>query len=765
MFKWRRCVGKSPFSDRPNKDKCNALENIVGSIIKLVSVSLVAVLLAACGDKQPAGEQGVGNVEAEAQSTAQPTAQPTVANVTTDTLLAATETPEQWQTYGGSYDETRHSSLSQINRDTLSDLGVAWVYDMQKPRGVEATPIVVDGVMYVSGSWSVVYALDARTGKELWVYDPKVSGDAAAKGCCDVVNRGVAVYEGKVFIGVFDGRLEALDAKTGELVWSQVTVDQSKPYTITGAPRVVKDKVIIGNGGAELGVRGYVTAYDTETGDLVWRFYTVPNPEKKPDGAVSDAILAKLANDTWGDTGAWTTDGGGGTVWDAIVYDSVNDQVLLGVGNGSPWNASIRDPDSNGDNLFISSILAVDADTGVYRWHYQTTPRDMWDYTATQPMILANLPLGENGSPLRVVMQAPKNGFFYVLEAATGQLISADAFAEMNWATGVDENGRPIEVPEARNLDEDYAVLPGPTGAHNWHPMSYSPDTGLVYIPTNTWPFLYSRPDPENLVESNWNVGYREDAGWPLEIPEGAIEGMRSIGGGSLLAWDPVKGQARWAVPFPVPFNGGTLSVASGLIFQANKGGELVAYDAETGERVWSHGLVGGPGAAPMTYEVDGEQYITILSGWGSTIAMVYGVVFEDAVAPEMGRVITFKLGANGELPKPLDSGIVKSPKAPPLGDEAMQMQGLTLFAANCQWCHGAFAISSGVLPDLRWSAVVGSEASWDAVVREGALSSRGMVSVGARLDKTETDAIRAYVLKQAWDAVSRGEAVAAVSD
>ena len=725
------------------------------SIFKLLGVSLAVTLLIGCGDKQAAPEQSAISVESDKQVMAEPK----VANVTTDSLLAAAETPDQWQTYGGTYDEARHSSLSQINRDTLSELGIGWVYDMKKPRGVEATPIVVDGVMYVSGSWSVVYALDARTGEELWVYDPKVPGAAAAKGCCDVVNRGVAVYEGKVFIGVFDGRLEALDAKTGALVWSQVTVDQSKPYTITGAPRVVKDKVIIGNGGAELGVRGYVTAYDTNSGDLVWRFYTVPNPEKKPDGAVSDAILAKLANDTWGDTGAWTTDGGGGTVWDAIVYDSVNDQVLLGVGNGSPWNASIRDPDSDGDNLFISSILAVDADTGEYRWHYQTTPRDMWDYTATQPMILASLPLGENGAPLRVVMQAPKNGFFYILDAATGQLISADAFAEMNWATGVDENGRPIEVPAARSLDEDYAVLPGPTGAHNWHPMSYSPDTGLVYIPTNTWPFIYSRPDPENPVESNWNVGYREDAGWPLEIPEGAIEGMRGIGGGSLLAWDPLKGEARWAVPFPVPFNGGTLSVASGLIFQANKGGELVAYDAETGERVWSHGLVGGPGAAPMTYEVDGEQYITILSGWGSTIAMVYGVVFEDAVAPEMGRVITFKLGGDGELPKPLESGIVRSPKAPLLGDQAQQALGLTLFAANCQWCHGAFAISSGVLPDLRWSAIVGSEASWDAVVREGALSNSGMVSVAGRLDKRETDAVRAYILKQAWDAVARGEA------
>ncbi len=726
--------------------------------VKIMPIMAALAALIALGCAEESTDSDAENAGAAAPPTAIDSS-PAAANVSQARLIAADEEPEQWMTYGGSYDETRHSTLTKINRDTLADLGIGWVYDMKKPRGVEATPVVVDGVMYVSGSWSVVYALDARTGKELWTYDPKVSGEDAAKGCCDVVNRGVAVYEGKVFVGVFDGRLEALDAKTGEVLWSNVTVDQSKPYTITGAPRAFKNKVIIGNGGAELGVRGYVTAYDTDTGDLAWRFYTVPNPNKEPDGAASDDILARLANDTWGDTGAWTTDGGGGTVWDAIVYDSVNDQVLLGIGNGSPWNPTLRDPDGNGDNLFLSSILAVDADTGAYRWHYQTTPRDMWDYTATQPMILADLPLGEGNAPRRVVMQAPKNGFFYVIDAKTGELISADAFTDMTWATGVDENGRPIEVPAARQLNDDMVVLPGPTGAHNWHPMSYSEDTGLVYIPTNIWPLIYSRPDPENTVKSNWNIGYRVDAGWPLTIPAGGIEDMRSMGGGSLLAWDPVKGEARWAVPFPVPFNGGTLSVASGLVFQAHKGGELVAYDAETGERVWSHGLVGGPGAAPMTYEVDGEQYITILSGWGSTIAMVYGVVFEDAVGPEMGRVITFKLGGQETLPKPLENGIARTPKSEPLGDDALQTKGLRLFAANCQWCHGAFAISSGVLPDLRWSAITATEASWDAVLREGALTTRGMVSFADRLDKEETDAIRAYVVRQAWNAQALDEA------
>ena len=713
--------------------------------------------LTACGDKQ--AETSTTPSQPDSQTLVAVAPEPQVAAVDKARLENATAEPEQWLTYGGSYDESRHSTLTKINRDTLPELGVGWVYEMKNPRGVEATPIVVDGIMYVSGSWSVVYALDARTGDQLWVYDPEVSGEAAAKGCCDVVNRGVAVYDGKVYVGVFDGRLEALDAKTGEVVWSQVTVDQTQPYTITGAPRVFKDKVIIGNGGAELGVRGYVTAYDTATGELAWRFYTVPNPNKEPDGAASDAIFAELANETWGDTGAWTTDGGGGTVWDSIVYDQVNDQVLLGVGNGSPWNAQIRDPESNGDNLFLSSIVAVDADTGAYRWHYQTTPRDTWDFTATQPMLLAELPLGVDGAPRRVVMQAPKNGFFYVLDAATGELISADAFAEMTWATGIDEQGRPIEVPEARSLEEDFVVLPGPFGAHNWHPMSYNPDTGLVYIPTNQVGFVFGRPGEGEEVESNWNVNFREDAGWPLDMGDDTLQSMRTGSGGSLMAWDPVKGEPRWTVPFPVPFNGGTLSLASGLVFQANKGGELVAYDAETGERVWSHGLVGGPGAAPMTYEVDGEQYMTILSGWGSTIAMVFGLAFEDAVTPELGRVITFKIGGNGELPKPLDMAIARTPKSEPLGDEATQQHGLALYAANCQWCHGAFAISSGVLPDLRWSGVTATDAGWDAVVRDGALSERGMLGVAKRLSKEDTDAIRAYVVKQAWDAVARGDA------
>ena len=723
-----------------------------------VFVSLLATaVLAACGGSDAPTDSGVDSAVAAA---------PTVAAVDTGRIMNAAEEPEMWLTYGGSYDETRHSSLASVNGDTIQDLGVSWVYTMDKPRGAEATPIVVDGVMYVSGSWSVVYAIDAKTGEELWTYDPEVSGKDAAKGCCDVVNRGVAVHNGKVFVGVFDGRLEALDAATGEVLWSNVTVDQSKPYTITGAPRVFKDKVIIGNSGAELGVRGYVTAYNVETGEEEWRFYTVPNPNKEPDGAASDAIFAELANDSWGDTGAWTTDGGGGTVWDSIVYDTVNDQVLIGVGNGSPWNASVRDPegDFSGayDNLFLSSILAVDADTGAYRWHYQTTPRDQWDYTATQQMILAELPMGVDGAMRRVVMQAPKNGFFYVLDAADGELLSAIPFAEQNWTTGeVDENGRPVILQEAIDLD-NYVVYPGPTGGHNWHPMSFNPDTGLVYIPTNVQlPMVYAQNENAENANSHWNIGYDYAAGWAFEFPEGTLEFTKTLDGGTLVAWDPVKGEPAWMVPFPQAFNGGTLSTDGGLVFQGNKAGEFVAYDATNGNRVWSSKLSGDASAAPMTYEIDGEQYVSVLSGWGSTSNLIYGVALDKPVSAEPGRVITFKLGGTAEMPNPLEYNVVETPKAALAGDAGSWQLGMQRFAENCMFCHGAYAIGSGVLPDLRWSAMAATEQSWQAIVRDGALTDSGMIAFGDRLSDEEIEAIRTYVLRQAWLAVENGHAEA----
>ena len=726
---------------------------------KLLGLAVLSVLTA-CGGEQAAttasGDQPAG---AAAETSMEKPAQ--VAQVDTARIENAAQQPEQWMTYSGGYEEQRHSGLTTINRDTLSDLGVGWTYEMRKTRGVEATPVVVDGVMYVSGSWSVVYALDATTGEELWVYDPEVSGQDAAKGCCDVVNRGLAVYQGKVFVGVFDGRLEALDAATGELLWSTVTVDQSKPYTITGAPRAFNDKVIIGNGGAELGVRGYVTAYDTNTGELAWRFYATPNPEKKPDNAASDAIFAELANDTWGDTGAWTTDGGGGTAWDSIVYDPVNNQVVIGFGNGSPWNDNLRDPESNGDNLFLSSIVAVDADTGAYRWHFQTTPRDKWDYTATQGIVIADLPLGENGADRRVVMQAPKNGFFYVLDAATGQFISGTPYELQTWATGLTEEGRPIENPDARSLAPGYIALPGPMGGHNWHPMAYSPDTQLAYIPANRVPQGYGDLNPDDPSNSFWNIGYDLAAGLPSVYPKGTLEAIGKEISGSLLAWDPVAGKPAWEVPHITTGNGGILSTASGLVFQNTLMGEIVAYDARTGERLWSSPLNNPTSAPVMTYKVDGEQYLATATGVGGSWGVTYGFAWSEQAAPQPGKVITFKIGGTGELPASVLPSVARTPKGEAFGDDAIALLGMKRFADNCQFCHGGLAVSSGVLPDLRWSAYAGNDAAWDKIVREGLLTDRGMVSFADHLSKEETDAIRAYVLQQAWLAVANGDAQA----
>ncbi|MBK8197810.1 MAG: PQQ-dependent dehydrogenase, methanol/ethanol family [Acidobacteria bacterium] len=697
-----------------------------------------ALVLAACGDRGPkvAQPQGFAAVDTARISTA--------------------SGGDEWLTYGGTYDEQRHSKLTQVNTDNVSQLGVAWTYDLATNRGVESTPIVVDGTMYVTSAWSVVYALDAKTGAEKWVYDPEVDKAVGVKACCDVVNRGVAVYDGKVYVGVIDGRLEALNAETGEKVWSTVTVDQSLPYTITGAPRVVNGKVLIGNGGAELGVRGYLSAYDSSSGDLVWRFYTVPNPLKQPDGAASDDAFVKVGNVTWGDEGAWTTDGGGGTVWDSIVYDEVNDQIIFGVGNGSPWNRNFRDP-SGGDNLFLSSIVAVDANTGAYKWHFQTTPGDNWDYTATQTIILADLPLGENGASRRVAMQAPKNGFFYVLDAATGQYLSGDAFGPMNWATGLDAKGRPIENPESRYGKAPFQQLPGPLGAHNWQPMAFNPDTGLAYIPAQEIPQAYAEDPRFTSRPTGWNTGIDFAAGIPPIAPPEVAKMLRSTLKGRLVAWDPVARKARWSVEHDNAWNGGVLSTAGGLVFQGKLNGDFVAYNAATGEKLWSHPLKSGGASGPGTYTIDGEQYVTITTGWGSAFALAGGFGYDEKVPSMVGKVVTFKLGGTGEI---ADSGLApieKTAKAPAFGSLTMISEGAVHYARNCAVCHGPLAVSSGVLPDLRWSAITGNKDAFKGVVLDGNLAANGMVSFADYLTPDEAEAIRAYVLTQAHAATDAG--------
>ncbi|MEO1787620.1 MAG: PQQ-dependent dehydrogenase, methanol/ethanol family [Pseudomonadota bacterium] len=704
---------------------------------------IAALSLAACGGQS---EDIAEDITAALEEDT--VAEAPFAAVDTDRIKTASAGAE-WLTYGGTYDEQRHSSLQKINTETVSQLGVAWTYDLATARGVESTPIVVDETMYVTSAWSIVYALDPVTGAEKWVYDPGADKAVGVKACCDVVNRGVAVYDGKIFVGVIDGRLEALDAKTGEPVWSTVTVDQSKPYTITGAPRVVDGLVYIGNGGAELGVRGYISAYDANTGKLVWRFYTTPNPNKQADGAASDAVFETMANDTWGDDGAWVTDGGGGTVWDSFVFDDVTGNLIFGVGNGSPWNHEIRDP-TGGDNVFLSSIVAVDAKTGAYKWHFQTTPGDNWDYTATQTIILADLPMGDEGATRRVAMQAPKNGFFYVLDAATGEFISGEAFVPINWATGLDENGRPIEAPEARSNDPAFIQSPGPLGAHNWHPMAFNPDLNLAYIPAQEIPRAYVGNASGNTGRLNWNTGFDFAAGTPVEFPPGTIKALRSTLKGRLLAWDPIAQEARWTVEHENAWNGGVLSTAGGLVFQGKLTGEFAAYDAASGEKLWTYDLKSGGASGPGTFEIDGQQYVTITTGWGSAYGLAAGLAYEEPVPPAVGKVITFKLGGNALIADVDIPMIERIPATAEFGDAEMIQAGLVHYQNNCAVCHGDLAISSGVLPDLRWSAIAGDAASWKSVVTDGTLASNGMVAFDNVLSEEDVEAVRAYVIKQA---------------
>ena len=670
-------------------------------------------------------------------------------------IAAADSEPGNWLTHGRTYGEQRFSPLRAINPRTVKGLGLAWSYDLQMNRGAEATPLVVDGVMYVTSAWSIVHAIDARTGRALWVHDPKVSREVGPKACCDVINRGVAVYGGRVFVGAIDGRLIALDAKTGAPVWEAVTVDQSQPYTITGAPRAANGLVYIGNGGAEYGVRGYVSAYDARTGALRWRFYTVPgNPAKGGDGAASDSIMPRAAA-TW--TGEWWAGGAGGTVWDAIVYDPEFDQLLIGVGNGSPWNQQIRSP-GGGDNLFLASIVALDAKTGAYKWHYQTTPGETWDYTATQPIMLADLTIA--GRPRKVAMQAPKNGFFYVIDRTNGQLISAAPYLDLRpakdtpagapvaWAYAVDMNtGRPLENPAARYRTGKSLMHPGPDGGHNWHPMSYSPETGLVYVPIQDLAIDYAH-DPAFVRRDPFqNLGVIIST---FPDDPGVRKTIKSAVTGALLAWDPVAQKEAWRAKRRGPWNGGTLALAGGLVFQGTVDGSFLAIDAKTGEELWSYDNQAATLAGPISYQVDGEQYVSVAAGYGTSFFLVNGLFAPKEGAPINARVYSFKL--NGTAPKPvIELHRIPTPRPPVLTVTPAEYQlGANLYDALCLPCHGIAAITGGVLPDLRKSLRLQDARLWKDAVVDAALSSRGMPRFTGHVSPAEAEQIRAYVARQA---------------
>ncbi|GAA0270806.1 methanol/ethanol family PQQ-dependent dehydrogenase [Alteraurantiacibacter aestuarii] len=650
--------------------------------------------------------------------------------------------PGQWVSTGRTWDEQHFSPMDQINADNVGDLGLAWYADLTTDRGQEATPLVLDGVLYNTEPWNITTAYDAATGEQLWRYDPQVPLRFGRLACCDIVTRGLGAWHDKILLATLDGRLIALDAKTGDVVWSVLTVNNAMNYTITGAPRVYDGKVLIGNGGAEMGARGYISAYDVETGDMLWRWHTVPgNPA---DGFENEAM--ETAAETW--SGEWWKSGGGGTVWDSMSYDPALGLIYIGTGNGSPWTRKYRSPEG-GDNLYLASIVALDAETGEYRWHYQTTPGEEWDYTATQNMVLADLEI--EGRLRHVIMQAPKNGFFYVLDRETGELISAETIAPITWATGIDmETGRPIENPEARYGTIPVMVGPGAGGAHNWNPMAFSPDTGLVYVPVTETYMAYAAAETYTPGQGLGTAFSGHD-----DIRRQIAEYADAHSTGWLSAWDPVTQTERWRVPYAQKGSGGVLATAGNLVFQGTIGTTFAAYRADTGEKVWEMPVQNVPIAAPITYMVDGVQYIAVNAGWGGGLAHVERAQFSQLFLGRP-RLLVFKLGGTVELPPmPEESFVVPelSPPPPLEGDAASVALGEQLYGANCAICHGNSA--RGGVKDLRHMSPATHAAFLD-IVRGGSRAANGMASFADVLSDEQAGAIHNYLIARAnedWEA------------
>jgi quinohemoprotein ethanol dehydrogenase len=691
-----------------------------------------AVLLASLAAMPPAPAAGASPVDGKA-------------------LLAAADNRSEWLTHGRTYDEQRFSPLEQINTGNVKTLGLAWYADLDTARGQEGTPLVIDGTIYITTAWSQVKAYDAASGKLRWEYDPKVPRETGAKLCCDVVNRGLAAWGDRLYLGALDGRLIALDRGTGKVVWSKLTVDPSKPYAITGAPRVIDGRIIIGNAGGEMGVRGYVAAYDSKDGRELWRFYTVPD---RP--GTNTAPYLKRAEDTW--KGEWWKLGGGGTVWDSMAYDPKLDLLYVGVGNGSPWNPTYRSP-GGGDNLYIDSIIALKPESGEYVWHYQTTPGDTWDFDATANMILADLVIG--GESRKVLMQASKNGFLYVLDRASGQLVSANNFVTINWAKGVDlHSGRPIENPEARieRTGKLYVVVPGAGGAHSWQPMAYDPKTGLVYIPALEAGFPYMSDAHWKPAAVGFNTGMDFAAG-AMPADTNVRAAVKAATKGALIAWDPVAQKERWRVPFKGPWNGGVLATGGGLVFQGNAAQEFAAYDAASGAKLWSMKVQTGVIAAPVTYSIKGEQYVAVLAGWGGVWALAPGILSQVAgPIRNVSRLLVFKLNGTAQLPP--EQPVELRPLEPPAvtGTPEQIAAGAQQYGRFCGACHGDAAIGGGLLPDLRRSALLADGKVWTSVVHDGALRTRGMIGFASVLNPEQVEAVRDYVIKRANEDKALGE-------
>ncbi len=689
-------------------------------------------------------------------------------------LQNAQKEPGQWLSLGQSWRGERFSALTQINADNARSLGFAWEYEARSHRGrvehgQEATPIVVDGVLYVSGPWGSVFAVEAKTGVERWRYDPEVDGSYNRRACCDVVNRGVQVWHGRVYVATLDGFLVALDASTGKEIWRVDTLIERELrfYTITGPPQVAKSVVVIGNSGADFGVRGYVTAYDLESGAQVWRFFTVPgDPAQGPP----EHPEMKTALETWDAKSDWKS-GLGGTVWGELSYDPELELLYVGTGNSSPYPIWFRSP-SGGDNLYLASILALDPDDGRLVWHYQTTPGEIWDYTATQNMILADLTL--DGRARKAIMQAPKNGFFYVLDRETGEFLSAKPFVFVNWATAIDSSGRPITSSAARYRDAPAIVFPTEMGAHNWQPMAYSPDTRLAYIPAREQGMVIVNEPFYRWTPGMLNLGSTAILGAGVDRlpaaerakfdsflrsrPELPSIATREV----LIAYDPIAQKERWRVPVGSEdfAGGGVLTTAGNLVVQGTSSGRLFVYRADTGHKLAEIETGTAIMAAPVSYEIDGEQYIAVIVGLGGAVASVYPRESAARRYENYGRLLAFKLGGGAvPLPKPREKGTTPEPPSLPTYSEALADRGAGLFGRLCADCHGGRGDERlSAYPDLyRLSAA--THAEFDEIVRGGKLASAGMASFADVASVEDVTAIHAYLVRE--QAVLRAEELA----